>query len=161
MVITTEELDRIIQNDWHGDMPPHCICCGYNLTGRASDRCPECGEPFNRRRWKERAADIRAKIRQVDQLADLIPVGLVLAGVGAALRLGSLLFGLASVIAMLGKGLGFMFGIGAVYLGCGFLRRSEIPDWAREKLESKPDGWYAATAIFVGVCLMASTFLPW
>ena len=24
-----------------------CIQCGYNLTGNASDRCPECGEPVS------------------------------------------------------------------------------------------------------------------
>ncbi len=28
------------------DETPRCDCCGYNLTGNRSGRCPECGTPF-------------------------------------------------------------------------------------------------------------------
>lgn len=26
----------------------HCSCCGYNLTGLVQERCPECGDGFDR-----------------------------------------------------------------------------------------------------------------
>ncbi|MCG8405522.1 MAG: transposase [Phycisphaerales bacterium] len=26
---------------------PHCLMCGYNLTGLSSERCPECGETLD------------------------------------------------------------------------------------------------------------------
>lgn len=29
---------------------PHCRACGYNLSGRVSARCSECGSDLNRRR---------------------------------------------------------------------------------------------------------------
>jgi hypothetical protein len=33
---------------WDGDeQAPRCMHCGYNLTGLADPRCPECGEPFD------------------------------------------------------------------------------------------------------------------
>lgn len=33
-----------------GDEGIRCLTCAYNLTGVASNRCPECGAPFNRRK---------------------------------------------------------------------------------------------------------------
>ncbi len=31
------------------DETPRCDCCGYNLTGNRSGRCPECGTPIDAR----------------------------------------------------------------------------------------------------------------
>jgi len=30
-------------------LPGHCQKCGYNLTGNVSGRCPECGQPVERK----------------------------------------------------------------------------------------------------------------
>jgi len=37
----------LVARSRNDDRSPHCGICGYNLTGRASDRCPECGTPLN------------------------------------------------------------------------------------------------------------------
>lgn len=34
---------RAVMRSWRADGSPQCSCCGYNLTGLTSDRCPECG----------------------------------------------------------------------------------------------------------------------
>ncbi len=41
------------RGDWIVDLAipsnrPYCPECAYDLTGSASDRCPECGTPFRR-----------------------------------------------------------------------------------------------------------------
>ena len=37
------------------DDTPRCDCCGYNLTGNRSGRCPECGTPFDEKLLKKNA----------------------------------------------------------------------------------------------------------
>ena len=37
------------------DETPRCDCCGYNLTGNRSGRCPECGTPFDEKLLKKNA----------------------------------------------------------------------------------------------------------
>ena len=56
---------------------PHCVRCGYNLTGLATPRCPECGEPFD-----EAIAGLRPRRRPVPD--GEIVLWLTLPPVGAA-----------------------------------------------------------------------------
>ncbi len=42
LIIGVSLLIKGLQQRYRGD-DPHCANCGYNLTGLASERCPECG----------------------------------------------------------------------------------------------------------------------
>lgn len=63
------------------DDHPHCRRCGYNLTGRAGDVCPECGSDLTRRRA------VKVGGRQVRRGAAVVTAAvLVMAGVLPAWR---------------------------------------------------------------------------
>lgn len=44
---------------------PNCRRCGYNLTGLAEDRCPECGMAFDRLEERRRARREARGLREI------------------------------------------------------------------------------------------------
>ncbi len=82
--LRTENLGSIPQKPVH-----LCPNCDYNLTGLTNNRCPECGEEFNRSEARIRGIEVSLGAKSV-----LYSLGFarLKAGIGIALILASILY---------------------------------------------------------------------
>ena len=158
MPIEPGELDRMTGRTWTSSLPPICPKCGYNLTGLASRRCPECGGVFRLKDLRRRVLDAQRLLEEVRRAGAAARAGLKVVGAGAVLfLLGRFLGGPGS--AMLGRICGVVCGFIAVFLGMSVFRVAQLPEWAREHLESQPDRTLAAVTILLAIGLCAVSII--
>jgi len=132
------------------DAPPYCLGCGYDLTGAVSERCPECGQYFLRKEWREHVAGVKRRIHEVEEANYWAIVGLKGAGAG-------LLMLILCVIVKQGysvvffRGVATLLGAAAALMGLGVFRAGQLPEWAVERLKHPPNKAIASGAILVGL----------
>ncbi len=162
MVIETAVLDRLIGDDWSGDIPPLCIACGYNLTGLTANRCPECGRRFSRAELKRRATELRFRLMELEGLNEWVSLGFTAWIGGAVVRVAGLVLGSVDIawLASLCRLAAFPCGFAAVCLGLSVLRAHRVPPWARGMLAEQPKYPLAVATTLLGALLAASVFAP-
>ena len=162
MPIETAVLDRLMGDEWSGDIPPICIACGYNLTGLTVNRCPECGRTFSRPELKRHATELRFSLMDLEGLNEWISLGFQVGIVGAVFRVVAFVLGLVKLAdaASLCRLVSLPCGFAAVCLGLSVLRVRRLPLWAREMLKEQPKYQLAAATTLLGVLLAASVFAP-
>ena len=163
MPIETAVLDRLIGDDWSGDIPPICIACGYNLTGLPENRCPECGRTFSRAELKRQATELRFSLMELEGLNEWVSLGFKVGIVGAVFRVAGLVLGSVNLAgpATPCRLVAVPCGFAAVCLGLSVLRVRRVPPWALEMLKEQPKYPLAAATTLLGVLLAASVFAPW
>lgn len=158
MPIEPAELDRMVGRTWTSSLPPICPRCGYNLTGSVTSRCPECGGVFRMQDLRRGIVDAQRLLDEARRAGAAAKAGLTVVGVGAALfLLGRILGGPGS--AFLGRICGVMCGFIAVFLGMSIFRVAQIPEWARDQLESPPDRTTAGATIILAIALCALSII--
>ena len=151
-------LGRPIESGWGEKLPPICPGCGYNLTGLESARCPECGRYVS---WTELRANAKAvyyALRQVEDVNDML-------GVGVALNVAALLLILIFFLISWGEGLarvvGFFLALGALGAGLQVFRVRRFPEWAAEFLPARPNYLKAIAIVMFALLVMAlAVFMP-
>lgn len=144
------------------DVPPFCLGCAYNLTGAASDRCPECGRVFVHKEWTREVVRIKQQVSEAKDAILLASVGLKVAIAGLIVRLFGIFMGTRGLVAGAGRGIAIVCGVAAVFLGLGALRAGMLPGWVREHFDLEPKPSTAICAITAGAGLVAIGLLsPW
>ena len=161
MPLSKFELERMIGDEDLGPYPPHCLACGYDLTGCPSPRCPECGNVFVRKEWKRQATAIRQRVRQAEASAEWSTAALLVGGAGLVFRAGGLAFGVASFEAWAGRGMALLLGFIGFFLALAVFRAWQLPAWARELVADAPRLGVALGASILGSLLMLSVLSPW
>ena len=159
-----DELDRLVEPDWQSSLPPVCPQCQYNLTGLTSNRCPECGRIFLKAELKRNAAEMRVWVHEFRELNHWIKVGVGVALLGVALAAGGLALTLAAGgwASAVGRILGGLCGLPAVFLGLSPLRALRVPAWCREALDVDVNYPLAGVSAALGVGLIVwGLFSPW
>ena len=78
--VNPTEGSRIVHNPLEIGRTPLCPRCGYVLSGLASDRCPECGTPFDLVRIHLSADDVvRERVKKLQTASFLAAGGAVAA----------------------------------------------------------------------------------
>ncbi len=155
-MIDTHILDLLMGGDWHPDLHPFCLHCGYDLTGSVSDRCPECGHAFSRKEIEREAYALKTQLRQLDTVNDCVRIGFRLGVIGSALVVPTVLFKWTGWWgAALGSVAGIVCGVAAFFLGLTVLRLARLPAWARQRLPTPVNYGMAYGAVFLGVILVA------
>ena len=159
MSFTWDELDLLKGKDeWRHRLPPICPTCGYNLTGLPTNRCPECGTPFDQKEVRRRAVytwTLVGRLRYANQDARL---GLIISLVGCAAVGIFRLPGLGDIAPVVD----FIAGLAAILtliLGSQILNIWRVPTWAREYIDDPPNMMLAAGAIFLGLTLLVGVFV--
>ncbi len=148
---------RLIQEGWNEKLPPICPGCGYNLTGIQSRRCPECGRGILWHELRTNARTTYHALRQVEDVNDLLSVGLWL-GIGGLVIL--LLF-YAVDLGGLGRVLGFFLGLATIGSAVQVFRVRRFPPWAKEFLTVHPNYLRSLGTILLGFTVMVlAVFLP-
>ena len=155
-MIDTDILDLLMGDQWHPDLHPFCLYCGYDLTGSVSNRCPECGRAFSRRELEKAAYKLKAEIRQLDSINEVLQVALVLGIVGMAVVVPTVVLKWTGPWgAVLGKLFGVACGVAAFFTGLTVVRLLKVPPWARRKLKTPVDYGKAYGAVFLGIATVA------
>ncbi|UCD28974.1 MAG: hypothetical protein JSV03_00375 [Planctomycetota bacterium] len=160
MSFTWGELDHMSgDRQWHIPLPPTCRKCDYNLTGLPSNRCPECGTPFN---WKEvrrrasRTWALAVRLRHANQDA--------MTGIIFGLA-GWTMFGFAKLLILAKVHLIyvilylmiFIISFLTIVLGSGVLNIRRVPHWARPYIGDPPPNILLGVAsILLGLSLLTA-----
>lgn len=162
MPLDTTHLERMMGQRGPRDVPPFCLACGYNLTGAASARCPECGHYFVHKEWRREVERVKQQVNEAKDSILLASVGLTVAIAGLVIRVFGVLMGTGGLVAGGTRGIAIVCGVAAVFLGLGALRAGMLPAWAREHFDVKPKPSTAVGAIAAGAGLVAISLLsPW
>lgn len=153
MPIETDELDRITGSGRTVPFPPFCVTCGYNMTGAVSERCPECGTLFNAKEWRQRAAELAQRSKQIGEANAWAARGLKIAIGGMVMVLIDLAVGdswageLLTKVALIG-------GVAALFLGLSVFRVGRLPVWARGLVTIPPNHALAAVTVGLGAVVI-------
>lgn len=141
--------------------PPLCQACGYNLTGTASKRCPECGWVTTPKELARQAEELRLQIAELEDVNKWIWVGFKAAAIGWGARLVGEALNLAGAgcVTFGIRVLAFPCGLAAFCLGMTAFRTRRIPEWARDQLPSQPNSSMAWATALLGLLLAASSFV--
>ena len=139
--------------------PPVCLTCGYDLRGSTSGRCPECGQSFTSTQWKRESSEIKTKTADVDEALKWVALAWKVVAAGAALEVLGFIVMAGSCGSWLLRIAGAFCGLAAFFLGVNIFRTRQLPEWARERLSTKPDYVSAYVGIFGGLLLVATTIL--
>ena len=148
MPIEPDELDRMTDRGRPVKFPPFCVACGYNLTGAASERCPECGDLFNAKEWRQRAAELAQRSKQIGEANAWAARGLKIAIGGMVVVFIDLAVGDSWAGELLTKA-ALMGGVAALFLGLSVFRVGRLPLWARQWVTIPPN--YALAAVTAGL----------
>ena len=129
MPIETDELDRLVEGGRPSPFPPFCVACGYSLTGAVSERCPECGNLFNAKEWRQRAAELAQRSKQIGEANAWAARGLKIAIGGMVIVLIDLAVGNSWAGELLTKA-ALIGGVAALFLGLSVFRVGRLPVWA-------------------------------
>ena len=140
----------LMDDQWLEKLPPICPRCGYNLTGLAEPRCPECGGEFLWAELRNNARQAYHAFQQADDVNDLAAAGQYTVGVGAAMLLVFRLLGWGG----LGRVAAVFLGLATVGLGLQVLRAARIPDWAVQFVRIRPDYSRGVVVAVLGALLI-------
>ncbi|HRX85939.1 MAG TPA: hypothetical protein P5572_13050 [Phycisphaerae bacterium] len=148
----------IYDSAWREKLPPICPGCGYNLTGIESTRCPECGRAVLWSELRTNARTLYHALRQVEDVNDVIDVGMYLGSAALIMILGCYAVnwgvGLSRVV-------GCLLAIATLGSGLQVLRVRRFPEWAAEQLPQQPNYTKAACLVcFALVAIALAIFLP-
>ncbi len=160
MPIETDELDRITGSGQPVPFPPFCVWCGYNLTGAVSERCPECGNVFQAKEWRQRAAELAHRSQQIKEANKWASRGLKIAIGGIVMVLIDLAVGVSWAGELLTKA-ALIGGVAALFLGLSVFRVGRLPVWTRGLVTIPPNHVLAAITVGLGaiVILLVVGFL--
>jgi predicted RNA-binding Zn-ribbon protein involved in translation (DUF1610 family) len=158
MTIDPFFLDRMIENVSTGSIPPFCVHCGYNLTGMASPRCPECGAPFRSREWRRHAERLRGRLYAARDATEFVRLAFPFGGIGLLIALVNHVVTLMCAHYLL-TGLAGIFGLVALSLGIGGFKPAQLPEWIRDQLSPPPNYMLAGLAVALGLVTLAATVL--
>jgi len=153
MPIETDELDRFAEGGRSSPFPPFCVACGYNLTGAVSERCPECGYHFNAKEWRQRAAELAQRSKQIGEANSWAARGLKVAIGGMVMVLIDLAVGVSWAGELLTKA-ALIGGVAALFLGLSVFRVGRLPVWARGVVTIPPNHTLAAVTVGLGAIVI-------
>jgi hypothetical protein len=162
VVLERSDLDHMMGDTWARQIPPSCPRCGYNLTGRSSNRCPECGQVYQRRVVDEFAFELQTRMRRLGNMNNLVRMGFKTALVGAgALGLGILRANHTPSLDEAGRAVAIICGVMALSLGGNVFRARRLPVWAIEYLPTAPNfNLGLLTSLFGGLLIALSIAIP-
>ena len=137
MPIKTGEFDQVTGGST-GPLPPFCLTCGYNLSGAVSSRCPECGQIFVAKEWREEVVRFMAWAHQIKEVNGWIATGLKTSVAGLVL-LALWIMVQGNCMAVVFRVAGGLCGGIAFFLALGAFRAQRLPPWIRDLLDVKPD----------------------
>jgi predicted RNA-binding Zn-ribbon protein involved in translation (DUF1610 family) len=159
MPFTKDQLEQMVGGTRSSTIPPFCTGCGYDLTGAVSDRCPECGQVFVAREWRQYAAHLQQQLKELEEAGRWVRAAHWIAGVGVALVFAGF-FAPASCFQTVVRSLAGLCGFVAVFLSLNLFRVGRLPPWARESLSvSKRYHGPAFVTIVAGVAVVATAIL--
>jgi hypothetical protein len=133
------------------DVLPVCPTCGYNMTGLAGNRCPECGHIATKGEIERDAKVVKDTLVRLQGMQETVRVGYYLGPTGLVILLASWIAGFD----FLGRFIAFFIGLGTMGAGLQIIRVKHLPSWAVEMLPEKPDFLSAILVILVGVVTVA------
>jgi hypothetical protein len=153
MPIEPDELDRMTDRGRPVPFPPFCVACGYNLTGAASERCPECGHFFDVKEWRQQAAELGRRAEQIKEANGWAARGLKIAIGGMVMVLIDLAIRDSWARELLTKA-ALIGGVAALFLGLSVFRVGRLPLWAREWVTIPPNYALAAATAALGAVVI-------
>jgi hypothetical protein len=162
MTLTWDELEQIRgKQEWRIPIPPTCPCCGYNLTGLPSNRCPECGLVFNWKIVRRRAGQVWSAVNSLRNANRDAVGGLKIVGLGWLFMIPVAFLGLG-VLGCVLRVIIASAAILALVLGSQVLSIRRVPKWARVYIEGPPTKVaVGAAAIVLSLVLLAVVTLIW
>ncbi|UCE60303.1 MAG: hypothetical protein JSU63_00865 [Phycisphaerales bacterium] len=151
MPIKIEQLERMSTQD-PGLIPPFCVSCGYSLVGAVSQRCPECGAYFVAKEWRQKVAQVKRCLEQINEAKVWVRIGVKIALAGWLLWLLSIFFG-GPLSGPFLRGIAAICGMIATFLGLSAVRAMSLPKWMRELVEIKLDYSMTIADIIIGASL--------